>query len=248
MKFELINKAHSKYIRFITNATGVLEKILYEPKLVVELNKIAAKKEKILILDVGANRGQSIKIFRKIFKNSNILAFEPAEKVYKKLEENFSMLQGVQVFNFGFGEKSGTVKFYESALDETSTMIYPETSSSYFKLKKSLLLLREKKMFNETEVQIKTLDQFILENSLGTIDLLKIDVEGFELEVLRGAADSLRVGKFLNIQLERHEDNMRINQSNDVSLLLNTHGYKLSNSIKHSFGNFYEDFWYLSAD
>jgi FkbM family methyltransferase len=246
MRFELIEKAHRHYIRFITNVTGILEKIFYEPKLFEELRKIASKRDSTLILDIGANRGQSIKIFRKIFKNSTILAFEPAEKTYRNLEKGFAMIENVHLYNFGFGEKSGIVKFYESALDETSTMIYPETTSSYFKLKKSILLLNEKKMFNETQVQIETLDQFILKNSLSTIDLLKIDVEGFELQVLRGATKSLRARKFLNIQVERHEDNMRGTQSSEISSLLKTHGYELSKSIKHSFGNFYEDFWCLN--
>ena len=62
---------------------------------------------------------------------------------------------------------------------------------------------------NETgmkiEVEVDTLDNIIMVNGLDTIDLLKIDVEGAEEQVLRGAENSLMITK--NISMELHYDN-----------------------------------------
>jgi FkbM family methyltransferase len=246
MKSKSITKLHFLYIRLVTHTTGFFEKLFFEPRLISELSKISPAMESVLIFDIGANRGQSIKLFRKVFKNSTIFAFEPSEKTFKNLENNCAMLDGVFLYKFGLGEKSGLMKFYESALDETSTLIYPNTNSSYFRIKKNLLLLTETKMFNQSEVRIETLDEFILEKSINIVDLLKIDVEGFELQVLRGARKTLSEKRYLNIQLERHEDNMRGSQSKEIDALLTTNGYTRVKSIKHSFGNFYEDIWSIT--
>jgi FkbM family methyltransferase len=237
---------HHAYIKCIIKITWISEKLLFESKLRSALRQTLVTKKPLQIFDVGANHGQSIRIFNKIFTDPRIHAFEPSEEVFKRLSENCKDMKNVELYNFGLGETMGYLTFYESNLDLTSTFAYPDTKSSYFKIKKAILFVREKNMFRSKLVQIKTLDSFIEEQKINVVDLLKIDVEGFELQVLKGAKKSLGTGKILNVQLERHEDNMRTSQSGEIFQMLTEHGFRRTFSIKHSLGSFFEDIWVKS--
>ena len=85
-----------------------------------------------------------------------------------------------------------------------------------------------------------TVDTFLSENKLERIDVLKIDVEGFELEVIRGAQHALRDGKVKVVQFERHADDMREDTYPLIHDLLHSFGFVKSAEIKHPIGNFFE--------
>ena len=72
------------------------------------------------------------------------------------------------------------------------------------------------------------------------MDILKIDVEGFELEVLNGARNALVKGEIRIIQLERHSDDMRVDRYPLIHELLSINGYRQIKEIKHPFGDFRE--------
>jgi hypothetical protein len=55
---------------------------------------------------------------------------------------------------------------------------------------------------SKTNVTCVTLDHFLLENKLNHVDILKVDVQGSELQVLQGSLDSIRRGSFTFIQFE----------------------------------------------
>lgn len=79
------------------------------------------------------------------------------------------------------------------------------------------------------------------ENSIKSIFLLKIDVEGSELDVIEGARKSLRVGIIQNIQFENHDNDLRKSHKLEIFNLLSTHNYEHRKSIKHFFGSFTEE-------
>jgi len=243
MLYEFIRWLHHGYVRLVTNSMATIETIFFEPRLRGALKQLLNTGDQLQIIDVGANRGQSIHLYKKTFTNPKISAFEPSDEVFRKLVKKCKNLENVNLFNFGLGEYKSLATFYESALDETSTFAYPNTKSSYFRLKAFILLINEKSMFREKLVQIETLDNFMENQSIQRVDLLKIDVEGFELQVLKGAQKSLHAGKVFAIQMERHEDNMRSSQAEDISQYLTDFGFKRLVALKHSFGNFFEDIW-----
>jgi hypothetical protein len=98
-------------------------------------------------------------------------------------------------------------------------------------------------LYTKTTVSVTTLDKFCEENKVSKIDLLKIDVEGFEYEVLKGSVNTLTKGKIDTIQIERHVDDMRVDRTLEIHELLEALGFYTRVSIKHSFGNFYEDIY-----
>jgi FkbM family methyltransferase len=241
-----ISDVRKFWIFLVGRALGFFEGILFLPKLEKALSKFLERGSPLVVIDVGANRGQSLSFFQKMFSSMTYIGFEPQKHVFKALSERYSSCEGVILENLAIGNRTGSVTFYESHFDETSSLILPEFTSRYHKLKSFILLVNPKSMFKELVVDITTLDQYCIENRLSRIDLLKIDVEGSELDVLIGASGLLSEGKIKVIQLERHEDSMRPKFELDIETLLSSFNFTHEIEIKHSFGNFYEDIYTFS--
>ena len=140
------------------------------------------------IFDVGANKGQSIERYLKIFPNCIIHAFEPIEEEYLGIKEKFSDNKNIHINNLALGEKkedkllnimirSGVSSFYD--LNENTEWLKArskeyKTNTSDFKK-------------NTQNVKVITLDSYCDEQKIEFIDLLKIDVQGHEEEVLKGS-------------------------------------------------------------
>ena len=222
-----------------------MERAFFYPKLAKEISKMEIVNEKPVIFDVGANRGQSIRFFRGLFAKCTIYGFEPSSKVFSILSEKFNGVSSVKLFELALGSVSGKGVFFEHLLDETSTMSLPDLDSKWQKTKNRLLLTGSERSFTETIVNVTTIDEFCATHEVSRIDLLKIDVEGFEHEVLKGGIKTLTQGKVRIIQIERHADDLRLDRTPEIQGLLTLLGFHTVISIKHSFGNFYEDFYML---
>lgn len=219
-----------------------LENIFFYPK----LKKFYRKRDQLtLIFDIGANKGQSINFFKKIFPQSQIIAFEPGPKIYKKLQKNVRKFTNIKLENLGVGAKSGLSEFNECALDETSTFKPPNLNSEYLKLKSRILFKSIDKLFITYPVNVTSLDDYFLEES-SVIDLLKIDTEGFELEIIQGSEKLLKNKRINLIQLELHYNDMREIDQKNILELLNNYGFQEIMKIKHPFGSFYEVIFELS--
>ena len=129
-----------------------------------------------VIIDVGANTGIYSLIAKAINKPSLVYAFEPVERVFNKLEEN-NLLNGFDVhcYQTALSNSTGTAAIYDikSADHIYSVTVNKNLNSSDIETIK-------------TEIQTITLDDFIEQNKLSKIDLIKIDVETHEAEVLEG--------------------------------------------------------------
>jgi FkbM family methyltransferase len=228
-------------IKLVLLITELLEKYLYTPKLLASLQNVlklnSKNKKSLVIFDVGANRGQSISFFTKNFFYKSIFAFEPDPKVFSQLK-SFSARRGVFINNFALGERDGKIPFYTSPLTVTSSLILPNQDSSWERTKRRILGLSKENSFEEIEVEIRTLDSFVKSNSIIEIDILKIDVEGSELQVLNGATESLTSKKINIIQIEVHYDDQRKSTFTEIDTLLRTYNYVQFDEIRHSFGNF----------
>ena len=149
--------------------------------------KYLIKKDNPIIFDVGAHTGETIERFRKLYNKSIIHSFEPQVDSFQKLKK-FSDDKTV-LNNFALGEKSEIKKFYINKNDSTS---------GFYKF--------TDKMFADhnnysKDIQIKTLDQYVEERNVENIDILKIDVQGYEDNVLKGAIKTL-TNKIKILELE----------------------------------------------
>lgn len=140
------------------------------------------------IFDVGANNGQTVASFYNYYSDAEIYSFEPISSTFAILNEN----------------SKGKAKCYQLALgDKTESVevkLFDSSKSNLNSLKKDVQdTITESK--TET-INVVTGDAFSNEHNIGEIDLLKIDTEGFELEVLSGFQSMIDQGKIKAIYCE----------------------------------------------
>jgi FkbM family methyltransferase len=227
-----------------------LEKVIFYPKLeqvYKELN-LSSATGRLVVFDVGANKGQSIDFFMGIYLDPKIYAFEPSKKTFAKLNSKLkeSLQKDVSLFQMGLGTFPGEINFHESILDENSTFVLPNKNSRYQKKKNMALFQKSNNAFITTSVQITTLDDFIQVNEINQIDILKIDVEGFEYEVLLGANIALQEKRIKVVQFERHQNDMHKDNFPAINEFLKMHGFFRISEIKHPFGSFFEELYMRS--
>ena len=148
-------------------------------------------KSMMTIFDVGANYGQySTMAINKLKDNIRIYAFEPQKKAYQHLVARVNYPH-FQAFNQGLGNE---------CKDE---ILYNQVEGSVFgSLNKSSHEHVPEELVKTETVYIETLDKFCEKQHIDHIELLKIDVEGYEMEVLKGAQKMIGEGKIDCIQFE----------------------------------------------
>ncbi len=126
------------------------------------------------VFDVGANVGQSAIEYLRQFAVADIYSFEPVAETYRELVEAARHNSRIHAYNVGMGS------------EPAEAIIHANPESTLSSIKDSRPEDRA-----ET-IQIETLSRFVEKHGLETIDFLKIDTEGYDLEVLAGAAPLLR--------------------------------------------------------
>ena len=228
--------------KIIQSLIHINEAIFFYPKL-KKFYKDNLKNASVSILDVGANKGQSIDFFLGINPNAKITAFEPNKKLFQLLEEKYKNNGNIILNNLGVSNTNGELEFNENILDETSTFESLNLDSKYLEKKAKVLgVTKESIIVDKYKVAVITLSEFLKSNESSSFDVLKIDVEGHELPVLEGLFSNGNQFKIRLIQLESHNDDMYLSNSKhkDIDQLLNKNGYFEIAKIKHGFGDFAE--------
>lgn len=144
--------------------------------------------ENTMIFDIGANVGQSAQRLQAMFPKSNIHCFEPSAETFQILNDKFCDQANFQCHNMALGAESRNAKLHKS---ENSTMRHVMLSEC------------ESIEGSETEaIRIDTLDSFCGQNNIERIDILKIDTEGHDGEVIRGAQKMFGQSRIHIVQCE----------------------------------------------
>ena len=151
-----------------------------------------------VVLDIGANVGEYCCEIKKVNNSLDVYAFEPHPITYKRLLEN-TKCHDINIFNLGVGANEDTLILYDY-VDQNGS----EHASTY----RGVIEQIHKGSVVETNIRVISLDNFVTQYSIDKIALVKIDTEGHELEVLRGARRLLNSGKIDMIQLEFNEMNV----------------------------------------
>jgi len=230
-------------IKLIQLLIEINEKIFFYPKLKSFYKNAPINLKSPIILDVGANKGQSIDFFKAIYPNCVIYAFEPNPRLFTALEKKYRDFKNIRLINKGVSDASGILELKETVTDETSTFEELNYDSSYLKMKSAILGVDPKDIVLKThQVEVIKLSEFINEYKLNDIHALKIDTEGHELKCLMGLFSSINPTTIKYIQLESHNDDMYLQQNEEhaISDLLMSNGYPTCTKIKHGFGDFDE--------
>lgn len=163
-------------------------------------------------IDVGANIGDTT-IIAAAYTRGKIYAFEPSPVAYPRLLENIR-LNGlgdqISAEKYAVSDTDGIISFTETRASETSHIGTGEGK-----------LLK---------VKSRTLDSYAEEKNIRMIHLLKIDVEGFEVLVLKGAESLLSQHRIKHIIMELNANGRSHGYSNsDVVKFLKDFGYRIQN-------------------
>lgn len=142
-----------------------------------------------LVFDIGANIGHTTTLFSKRFPDAQIYAFEPVSNSFSKLKENTIQNKNIHCFHQGFGSQ------------KMDKLIYLQKCSTCNSLLEEFNNKNSNHIGEET-IKIDTIDDFAGLHGINSIDLLKTDTEGFELEVLKGADKLLLQNKVMFIYVE----------------------------------------------
>lgn len=136
------------------------------------------------VLDVGANTGQFAVATAKLFPNVSVHSFEPVPNCAKELRKNVSGLGNVVVYPFALGDREGKVTLHVNTHSHSSSIL-PLTRGH----RDAFPEAREARAI---EVKVSTLDGVFAEADLRPPVLLKLDVQGYEAQTLRGGVETLK--------------------------------------------------------
>ena len=138
-----------------------------------------------VVVDVGANVGDFSECVLAFQPWARLYLVEPLEETHPELRRKFGEYAGVMLDSFALGSEEGEREFFVSRYDQASSFL--EIGTALETGAYGLDFTRKE----VRRVRIRRLEDYLRERSLERVDLLKLDVQGFELEVLRGAGDAL---------------------------------------------------------
>ena len=186
-----------------------------------EVQKDLIKKSSPIIFDIGAHYGETANKYFRSFKSPIIHSFEPFPNAYKKLVAN------VKNENFYSNQLAVTDKSEKAILHIN---VYDDTNSLLESQKINATSDKYCKTIDQINVKTISLDEYCMTNNVGKIDILKIDVQGSELIVLKGAEGLLKKNNITLIFTECYFSRQYVNQPlfHDLSSYLIEFDYVLA--------------------
>jgi FkbM family methyltransferase len=151
-----------------------------------------------IVFEVGARYGdETIKLVN-IFKNATLFSFECNPLTVNICKEKFTNLGNprIKFFDFGLGQKNEKLPFYSYIVDSN------DGASSFSKR-----IDFDSTQKKTGDISIKTLNQIFEEEKIPLIDLLCMDIQGFELNVLKGAGDNIKNVRYIIMEEPSPKEN-----------------------------------------
>ncbi len=200
-----------RYVPLKTKAKGYLFQLPDGPSFVWQFHEIFCKysyrfstqNKKPIIFDCGANVGTSCIFFKEEYPGSTVHAFEPDPNVFEYLEKNITKnkIEDIILHNAAVWKENGTLDFSSEGADGGAIGSEGKNTVTVKTIRLKEMLLKENK-----------------------IDLLKIDIEGAEVEVIADCEDAL--GHVENIFIEYHSFNGGKQHLEKILAVLNKNGFR----------------------
>lgn len=185
-----------------------------------DIQRIVGSRHVDEIFDVGANVGQTAWGLVRYFRSARIHCFEPVSSTYQVLKARFGSYRNVTCVRAALGEQSEsrTISLYDNS--EQNTLVESGAAWATGSGRKEV-------------IRVTTLDEFCSEKAIRKIDILKLDVQGWEMHVLRNQSVPARF-IYCEVGFRKDEPDMQyFNLLNDYML-----------DAGYEFGGLYEQFRY----
>ncbi|MDI1286243.1 MAG: FkbM family methyltransferase [Reyranella sp.] len=143
------------------------------------MQRFAGKRNFDVIFDVGANIGQTAWEFVRYFPGTRTYCFEPSEASFKILKQRYGAK--VHCIPKALGATVETRALHTQEHSERNTFVADAPDGLRYDAPEA--------------VQVTTVDSFCAEQEIDAIDILKMDVQGWEIEVLRGASRMMKANR-----------------------------------------------------
>ena len=187
------------------------------------------------IFDVGANMGQFSNAARCFYPKANIFSFEPDPETFKTLVKNTQKFSNISAYNYAFGNEDGMIEFNKNSYHHSSSILKLHKENTDF----------PGGNITTIKVDIFCLDTKIVDFAIQKPALLKLDVQGFELQVLKGGVNSLSEFKYILLEASLdtlYEDQPDFSQINNF---LEQNGFYLYKMMDFNMG---KNLNYIEAD
>ena len=163
----------------------------------VELEKLVKDiKAPETIIDIGSNKGQFILLMEQIFPNKIVYSFEPIIEMINKQKKFYKYKKNITFHNLALGSSICSKEFLI-----TSRM----DSSSFLKVASNTNKSKNYSVIEKRDIKVSTLDEILLNEIFLYPLLIKMDVQGYELEVLKGAKNLLKKTDYLLLEVSENE-------------------------------------------
>lgn len=157
-----------------------------------------------VIIEAGMCWGNETKLLCEMFPNGKVYGFEPIPHLFELSKEKVDRFSNVEVFEMALSDKTGRTSMNVANIDgdvcESSSLLAPKVHLTYHP---------QIKFEVQIEVDTINLDEFVEEKGLERIDLMWLDLQGYEPLVLQSSLKALRMTKYLYTEiniLEVYED------------------------------------------
>lgn len=168
------------------------------------------------IIQIGAHQGNEYETLKKL--SENILMFEPQKQVYKKLFNKLGSIPNIIIENKALGSSSGTMTMYTEQANggQSSSLLMPQLHC---------LQYPGIKFTGVEEVQVITLNEYFTDKFFN-YNLITLDVQGYELEVLKGSTKILHNIDYILCEVNRAELYKSCPMVEEIDLFLQNYGFK----------------------
>jgi len=209
----------------LENFFNILDKY-HQSKIINYLKLLKLEK----IIDVGAHKGEFLSYVLKLDGIKKIFVFEPQTEINKFLVQKFGNIKNIKIFKYALDEEISNKEIYINKLTSTSTLSEFNSNSFFLKFK-NFLTGSKNNFINKYNVDTNSIDNLFKDIVLNNT-LLKIDVEGFEIKILKGGIKKISL-EIPYILIENHFANQYKNSNSKL-----VHNYLIGKNFK-VLSNFY---------
>ncbi len=162
----------------------------------IELEELIKNLKFNIVVDVGSNRGQFILLVDKFHSNIKVLSFEPIDELLEKQKNFFAKRENINFFKNCVGSTNSEI---------TLNITRKKDSSSILEIENTKNLGRHFDIIEKRIIKMVTLDDALSKTNLSGSVLLKLDVQGYELEVLKGLQNLLPKIKYIITEVAENQ-------------------------------------------